>query len=359
MFNDLENFYKNKTVLVTGHTGFKGSWISIWLNKMGAKLIGYSKDIKTKKDNFVLSNLQEKMIDERGDIADFNKLNSVIQKYKPEIVFHLAAQALVKYSYMEPIETYMTNVIGTLNLLEACKNEPSVKQIVVITTDKCYENNEWEWGYREIDALGGYDPYSSSKACVEIMIKSYRNSFFNIKDYDVHKKAVATVRAGNVIGGGDWSQNRIIPDCIRKLEENEKITIRNPSSTRPWQHVLEPIGGYLLLGYKLSQDYAKYSTSFNFGPEYANTKQVKDVVTNVIKYYGKGEYEIKQEDNSSHEAKSLGLDISKAKFMLGWSPVWDIDMAVQKTVEWYKDYKTKDAYEICLEQIEQYEGECK
>jgi len=355
MFNDIVNFYKNKTVMVTGHTGFKGSWMSIWLNKMGANVIGYSKDIKTEKDNFVLSNLQEKMIDERGDIADFNRLNSVIQKYKPEVVFHMAAQPLVKYSYMNPIETYMTNVIGTLNLLECCKNEASVKQIVIITTDKCYENNEWEWGYREIDTLGGYDPYSSSKACVEIMAKSYRNSFFNIANYEDHKKAVATVRAGNVIGGGDWSENRIIPDCIKSLEKDEKITIRNPNSTRPWQHVLEPISGYLLVGYKLSENYVDYSTAFNFGPEYENVKQVEYVVKSVIKYYGKGGYEIRKENKASHEAKSLGLDISKAKSMLGWAPIWNIDKAIEKTVEWYENYKTEDVYEMCLDQIKQYE----
>ena len=318
-------------------------------------LFGYSKDIKTEKDNFVLSNLQEKIVDERGDITDFGQLNSVIQQYRPEVVFHMAAQPLVKYSYVEPIETYMTNVIGTLNLLEACKNEPAVKQIVVITTDKCYENNEWVWGYREMDALGGYDPYSSSKACAEIMVKSYRNSFFNIADFDVHKKAVATVRAGNVIGGGDWSENRIIPDCIRSLEKDEKIIVRNPNSTRPWQHVLEPLSGYLLLGYKLSENYREYSTAFNFGPEYESIKPVEYVVKSVIEHYGKGEFEVKKDNTSSHEAKALGLDISKAKSMLGWIPIWSIDEAVQKTVEWYKNYKTKNVYELCLEQIKQYE----
>ena len=240
-----------KRILITGHTGFKGSWLSLWLNELGAAVIGYSLDPKNKNDNFNITNLQNNIIDIRGDIRDFNKLNKVFTDYKPEIVFHLAAQPLVKYSYEYPRETYEVNVVGTMNVLEAIRLHESAKIGIMVTSDKCYENKEWPWGYREIDPMGGHDIYSSSKGCCELLISSYRNSYFSEEKFSQHKKIIASVRAGNVIGGGDWSIDRIIPDCIRALESNKKIIIRNPTAIRPWQHVLEPLSGYLLLTEKI------------------------------------------------------------------------------------------------------------
>ena len=260
------NVYKNKTVLVTGHTGFKGSWLSIWLRELGANVIGYALDPYTEKDNFVLAKLEDKITDIRGDIRDKKNLKEVFDKYKPEFVFHLAAQPLVRLSYENPIETYEINVMGTINVLECIRETPETKIGIMITTDKCYENKEQIWGYRETDPLGGYDPYSSSKGAAEIAISSWRNSFFNPKDYEKHKKSIASVRAGNVIGGGDWSLDRIIPDCIRALEKDEAISIRNPKAIRPWEHVLEPLNGYLLLGQKMYEEPSKYCEGWNFGP---------------------------------------------------------------------------------------------
>jgi CDP-glucose 4,6-dehydratase len=346
-------FYKGKKVLVTGHTGFKGSWLSIWLKELGADVIGYSLDPNTERDNFVLSKLNEKIIDIRGDIRDSEKLDKVFEKYEPEIVFHMAAQPLVRLSYENPKETYDVNVMGTLNILEAIRKSRTVKVGIMITTDKCYENKEQIWGYRESDSMGGYDPYSSSKGCCELLISSYRNSFFNPKEFNIHGKAIASVRAGNVIGGGDWAKDRIIPDCIRALESGISIEIRNPFAIRPWQHVLEPISGYLLLAKEIYNQPEKYSGGWNFGPDYNSIINVKNIVENVIKNWGQGSFvdlSNKNEQNY-HEAKLLSLDCTKAKTYLKWEPVLNVYDALTLTVEWYKNYSNADVYELCKEQI--------
>lgn len=351
----LENVYKGKTVLVTGHTGFKGSWLSIWLNKLGANVIGYSLDPVNQEDNFVLSGISEKIIDIRGDIRDKKKLISIFRERKPEIVFHLAAQPLVMNSYTDPGYTYEVNIMGTVNVLEGFRESQNSKIAVIITSDKCYENKEWVWGYRENDQLGGYDPYSSSKGCVELIVSSYRRSFFNPQKYLEHKKAISSVRAGNVVGGGDWSANRIMPDCIRALQANREIIVRNKGAIRPWQHVLEPMSGYLLLGAKMAEDGVKYGDAWNFGPNQGNVINVEKVVENVIKQWGYGSYKnLESSSNKVHEAGLLNLEISKAQNFLGWYPRWNIDETIKKTVEWYKSYKTQNVYDICISQIIEY-----
>ncbi|WP_320046293.1 CDP-glucose 4,6-dehydratase [uncultured Ilyobacter sp.] len=350
LYND---FYRDKTILVTGHTGFKGSWLSIWLKNLGAEVIGYALDPYTTKDNFVLSNLQEKMIDIRGDIRDIEKLKAVFEKYKPDIVFHLAAQPLVRLSYDMPVETYEINVMGTINILECIRNTEKTKVGIMITTDKCYENMEQIWGYRENDPMGGYDPYSSSKGACEIAISSWRRSFFNPEDYKNHGKSIASVRAGNVIGGGDWTQDRIIPDCIRALEKGLPIELRNPQAVRPWEHVLEPLSGYMLLGEKLWGN-STYSEGWNFGPELDSIINVGLIAEKLLKFYGEGTVKDISDPNALHEANLLILDISKSRFKLGWKPRLSIDKALEMTVEWYKNYNKKNVYNLCLNQIKEF-----
>lgn len=355
MLKKIERTYKNKNVLITGHTGFKGSWLAIWLKKMGANVIGYALDPISSKSNFVLSGINTDIVDIRGDIRDSKHLNEVFKTYKPEIVFHLAAQALVRYSYENPKDTYEVNFMGTVNVLEAVRATNETKAAVIITSDKCYENNEWLYSYREIDSMGGYDPYSSSKGCVELLVSSYRNSFFNTAKYKDHEKIIVTVRAGNVIGGGDWSNDRIIPDCIRALEKDEEILLRNPGDVRPWQHVLEPLCGYLTLGSKILKGDVKFSGAWNFGPEAKNVITVNEVVSKLVKEWGKGSWKsINLKGKSFHEARLLSLDISKARFGLKWNPKWSIDETIQKTVEWYKKYKYEKVIDICEAQINDY-----
>jgi CDP-glucose 4,6-dehydratase len=354
MNNIFKNIYKGKTVLVTGHTGFKGSWLTLWLKQLGATVIGYALEPYTKDDNFVVSNLQNKVIDIRGDIRDLDKIMDVFNKYNPDIVFHLAAQPLVRLSYELPKDTYEINVMGTLNVLECIRNTKSVKVAVIITTDKCYDNKEQIWSYRETDALGGYDPYSSSKGCAEILIASYRNSFMNPEKYKEHGKAIASARAGNVIGGGDWSKDRIIPDCIRALIQDEIIQVRNPNAVRPWQHVLEPLSGYLWLGASLLEAGVKYSGAWNFGPNEELNIQVKDVVNKIIKYYGKGKWEDIVNENNPHEANLLTLDCTKTKQFLQWLPVLNVEETFELTATWYKNFKNKDMYDFGIEQINYY-----
>lgn len=345
------NVYRNKTVLVTGHTGFKGSWLSIWLHELGANVVGYALDPYTERDNFVLSGIGSKIIDIRGDIRDRNKLNQVFLEYKPEFVFHMAAQPLVRLSYEQPVDTYETNVMGTVNILESIRNCKETKVGILITTDKCYENKEQVWGYKETDPLGGHDPYSSSKAAAEIAISSWRRSFFHPDNYDKHGKAISSVRAGNVIGGGDWAKDRIIPDCIRAIEAKVPIEIRSPKAIRPWEHVLEPLSGYLLLGEKMYKEPTKYCGAWNFGPELSSVVTVWEIANKVVKNYGAGQLVDRSNIDMVYEARLLALDISKARFILDWEPTLSIDESIEYTMDWYKSYKEHNIYEVCKKQI--------
>ncbi len=332
------DIYKNKKVLITGHTGFKGSWLSLWLTELGANVIGYSLEPPTEPNLFEAITLKDKITHIIGDVRDEEHLISIFEKYQPEFVFHLAAQPLVRVSYKEPKLTYETNVMGTINVLEAVKKIKSVRVCVIITSDKCYENKEWVYGYRETDPVGGYDPYSSSKGCAELVTSAYRRSFFNPEDYSkTHNVALSSVRAGNVIGGGDWGEDRIIPDCIRAIAKNKAINIRSPQATRPWQYVLEPLSGYLLLGALMYEDGGKYSSAWNFGPNDESIKTVEDLVNLVIKYWDGGTYTI-DTLNHPHEAGLLKLDASKARALLGWKPIYDVYKAVEKTINWYKNF---------------------
>lgn len=347
-----DNIYKNKKVFLTGHTGFKGSWLALWLNQLGAKVCGYSLAPNTVPSMFNVLGIENKIEKSViGDILDNITLEKTMSEFEPDIVFHLAAQPLVRLSYSEPVLTYKTNVIGTLNVLEAARKCKSVKVFVNVTTDKCYENKEINRGYKEDEPMGGHDMYSSSKGCVEIMSSSYRRSFLQNDD----TYAMATARAGNVIGGGDWALDRLIPDCIRAINNNEKIEIRNPIAVRPWQHVLEPLSGYLLLGEKLLTDGEKYAEGFNFGPNEDSVLKVADVAQKVIDFYGKGEVVIHKKDNL-HEAGLLMLNIEKAKKVLNWSPVYTPNQAIEKTVEWYKHFYANDTdmYYFTLNQISEY-----
>ena len=351
MQNLFDGIYKDKTVLVTGHTGFKGSWLCLWLEEMGANVIGYSLAAPTTPNHIELLDLD--MVSIVGDIRDLEKLNSTMAEYKPEIVFHLAAQPLVRLSYENPIETYETNVMGTLKVLEACKAN-NVKSIVNITSDKAYENKEWVWGYRECDPMGGYDPYSSSKGCAELLVSSYRNSYFNINDYKkTHNTLIASCRAGNVIGGGDWALDRLMTDIMVSVSKGKKVSIRNPNATRPWQHVLEPLSGYLLVGQKLLQEKVEFADGWNFGPSDEGSITVEQVVENVKKHWSKIDYEINKDPDQLHEANLLKLDCSKAHTYLKWSAVWESDKTFEMTVRWYKEYY-ENSKTISKEQLNEY-----
>ncbi|MGL5980583.1 MAG: CDP-glucose 4,6-dehydratase [Phocaeicola sp.] len=349
------SIYRGKRVLLTGHTGFKGSWMAIWLHSLGARVIGYSLDPYSENDNFVLSGIGSKIeADIRGDLLDVAKLHAIFEEHQPEMVFHLAAQPLVRLSYECPVETYQTNVMGTIHVMEEVRKCAATQVAVLITTDKCYENREQLWGYRENEAMGGYDPYSSSKGAAEIAISSWRRSYMNPNSHEKHGKAIASARAGNVIGGGDWALDRIIPDCIRALEANQAIEIRSPQSIRPWQHVLEPIGGYLTLGAKMLENPTRYCDGWNFGPNLDSIVPVWEIAEMVVANYGKGTLHDVSDPNALHEAKLLALDITKARFELEWKPKWEIKQTIEKTVEWYAKYQTEDVYELCLNQIKAY-----
>ena len=349
------HFWRNKKVLITGHTGFKGSWLCLLLNKFGAEVYGYSLDAPTQPNLYGKAFIENDIKSTKGDIRDLEKLKDFFYKANPDIVIHLAAQPIVRESYKDPINTYLTNVIGTANVFEAVRQCRSVRVCLNVTTDKVYENKEWHWGYRENDRLGGYDPYSSSKACSEIVTDSYRSAFFNPLDYFNHRVAIATARAGNVIGGGDWANDRIIPDCIRAIKKRNAIIIRNPSSTRPWQHVLEPLGGYLHLCKHLFTDGASYSEAWNFGPDEDDIKSVRYVVEKVCKLWGEGAAFIEKNEKGPHESSFLKLDCSKAKSRLMWSPVWNLNKALEKTIEWYKCYSANDNVKnMCLKQIDEW-----
>lgn len=348
-------FYKSKRVLVTGHTGFKGVWLSLWLNSLGAEVCGYALAPNTEPSMFREVNLARKVDSVIGSILDREKLEKTFNEFKPEIVFHLAAQPLVRLSYAEPVLTYETNVIGTLNVLEAARKSRSVKAFVNITTDKCYENKETGKFFEESDPFGGFDPYSASKGCVEIMSSSYRRSFL---DGD-NGFAMATARAGNVIGGGDWALDRIVPDCVRSINNNNAIEIRNPAAVRPWQHVLEPLSGYMLLAERLYTEGKAYAEGFNFGPDEKSVLTVSEVARKIIHYYGRGEVVIQKRDNL-HEAELLMLSIKKAERILNWRPVLTVDEAIKNTVEWYRRfYGGGQMTEFTVQQIKNYQERTK
>lgn len=350
MNNDF-NIYKNMKVLVTGHTGFKGCWLVAWLNQLGADVLGYSLEPNTNPSMFKELSLEKSCKSVIGNILDREKLEKAVKEFKPEIVFHLAAQPLVRLSYSEPLLTYQTNVIGTLNVLEAARKCQSVRAFVNVTTDKCYENQEIERGYKEDEPMGGYDMYSSSKGCVEIMSSSYRRSFLQ----GGKPFAMATARAGNVIGGGDWALDRLIPDCIKSINSNIAIEIRNPIAVRPFQHVLEPLSGYLLLGKNLLENGERYAQGFNFGPNEDSVVTVADVAKKVVQYYGRGEILLNKKDNL-HEANLLMLNIEKAKDVLGWEPIYSADEAIKMSVEWYKKfYSGQNMISFTNEQIAQFQ----
>lgn len=333
----LDKTYQGKTVLVTGHTGFKGSWLCLWLIKMGAKVIGYSIDYPTEPAHFKLLKLEMNTV--MGDILDLKSLQQCLNEYKPEIIFHLAAQSLVRESYRDPVKTYATNVLGTLNVFEAARNCPSVRAIINITTDKVYENLEKDIAYVESDRLGGYDIYSSSKACSEILSSSYRNSFLNLDAYGkTHQILLATARAGNVIGGGDWAADRLIPDVIKASVKKEKVIVRNLTAVRPWQHVLEPISGYLLLGQKLLQGQKAYADAWNFGPNYEQCVTVETLLKLLQQKWDQIVWEHQYDINNVHEANLLKLDSNKAMEQLNWHSVLGIDGTVEMTINWYRNF---------------------
>jgi CDP-glucose 4,6-dehydratase len=353
----LHDFYRGKTVLVTGHTGFKGSWLTLTLLQMGAKVIGVSLPPKTKKDIFVLTGLETQVSHHEFDIRNFERLTALISAEKPDVVFHLAAQPLVRQSYDDPLNTMTTNVVGTANVLEALRLTRSVKAAVIITTDKVYENREQIYGYRETDPLGGHDPYSGSKAAADIVTNSYRKSFFSPEKYnDTHNTLIATARAGNVIGGGDWSQDRLVPEIMRAVfDGNGVVTLRNPQSTRPWEHVLESVSGYLTLGMRLGNGERGISGNWNFGPMATSFVSVGELAERTLKILGQGFVRV-QEDTSKHEANELTLDVTKAHRVLGWKSRWDVDETVLKTAEWYRETNAdpSSALAVTNKQIEQY-----
>ncbi|MED4912163.1 CDP-glucose 4,6-dehydratase [Brevibacillus centrosporus] len=356
-----ETFWRNKKVFVTGHTGFKGSWLCMWLTTLGATVTGYSLHPPTTPSLYESCQIDSWVHSILGDVRSKEKLEEAMLNAKPDIVIHMAAQPLVRSSYQFPAETYEINVMGTVHLLEAVRHAVhkgiSVKAVINVTTDKCYENKEWAWGYREQDGLGGYDPYSNSKACSELVTSSFRNSFFHPDQHQNHGVALASVRAGNVIGGGDWAFERLVPDLIRSLLGGAKMIIRNPDAIRPWQHVLEPLGGYLLLAQKMFEDGKLYSQSYNFGPNESDAKPVEWIVRRLCeKWGGEASYEI-QPDFRWHEAHYLRLDCSKAKSELGWQPVWTLEQALDRIIEWTRMYHDNgNVRTVCLQQIKQYCG---
>lgn len=351
-----DGFYRGKKVLITGHTGFKGSWLSIWLHELGAEVVGIALDPYSEKDNYVLSGIGKKIkADIRADIRNVKMMKEIFTEYQPEIVFHLAAQPLVRLSYEKPVETYETNVMGTINVMEAIRAINSVKVGVMITTDKCYENKEQLQGYKETDPFGGYDPYSSSKGACEIAIQSWRRSYFNPEDYGKrHTVSLASVRAGNVIGGGDWALDRIIPDCIRAIEAGKPIDIRNPKAVRPWEHVLEPLSGYLMLAQKMWEHPTDYCEGWNFGPEQEAVSTVWEVASELVECFGKGELKDSSDPNAVHEANLLMLNIAKAKTRLGWKPRLNSKQTIDLVADWYKRYKSENVYDICIDEIERF-----
>jgi CDP-glucose 4,6-dehydratase len=348
----MDSFYKGKTVLVTGDTGFKGSWLSLWLHHLGANVIGYSLPPVNEDDHYNLINLSGRITHIDGNLLDYDLLKSTFDSHKPEIVFHLAAQAIVRQSYSNPRETFETNVAGSVNVLEAIRHSQNIRSVIFVTSDKAYKNKEWIWGYRENDELGGHDPYSASKAAAEIVFSSYCDSFFD-KNIEI---GLSSVRAGNVIGGADWAQDRIIPDCIRSVEKKQDINIRNPHAVRPWQHVLEPLSGYMLLAQKMYSAPKKFSGAWNFGPSIKSFKTVLELVEEVVNVYSEGEISVNSNSEDPHEASLLHLNCDKANNRLEWNPKWGFEETVRRTINWYKNYKSgNNAFELTLSDIKDYQ----
>ncbi len=344
-------FWIGKKVFLTGHTGFKGSWLSLWLQDMGAVVKGYSLDVNTRPALFLEANVAREMDSEIGDIRDLEHLTKSMTDFDPDILIHMAAQALVRFSYNEPVETYSINVIGTVNVLEAARKCKNLKAIVSVTTDKCYENKEWEWGYRENEPMGGHDPYSSSKGCAELVVSAYRRSFFSSEN----TASLASARAGNVIGGGDWSQDRLIPDILKAFEKSEPVVIRNPLSIRPWQHVLEPLSGYLVLAQELYLNGDKFAEGWNFGPKDEDCKPISWILDEMIKIWGGGASWVLDKNSNPHEAVFLKLDCSKASQKLKWKPKWSLEYTINSIVNWHKIWISgEDVKNQCLKEIKLY-----
>jgi len=349
-------FWPGKRVFLTGHTGFKGGWLTYWLSSLGAKVTGFSLAPNTSPNLFEVANIAslcEKS--ELGDIRDLNHLRDAMQQADPDIVIHMAAQPLVRYSYENPVETYATNVMGTVHVLEAMRSCQTIKAAVIVTTDKCYENKEWLWGYRENEPMGGYDPYSNSKGCAELVTSAYRQSFFNEKDYTKHGLAIASARAGNVIGGGDWSLDRLIPDAIRAFESERSLMIRNPLATRPWQHVLEPISGYLVLAQALYERGTAFNGAWNFGPNDVDARSVQEVIEILVAQWGSNATWKQDGQPVPHEAHFLKLDCSKAKQELGWSARWQLEKAIDAIVQWHEVFRGKgNVHSMMIAQMDDY-----
>jgi len=348
--------WRGRRVFLTGHTGFKGSWLSLWLHRLGAQIRGYALDPYTEPNMFTLAAVGSVMEDVRGDVRDYGKLEASITEFKPEVVFHLAAQPLVRRSYSDPVGTYATNVMGTVNVLEAVRKTPSVRAVVCVTTDKCYQNQEWIWPYRENDPLGGHDPYASSKACAEIVSAAYRTSFFPRERLHEHHVALATARAGNVIGGGDWSEDRLIPDLVRGFRSGQPVLIRRPNAIRPWQHVLESLHGYMMLAQELLAQEAEFATAFNFGPSDEDIWPVERIANKLVQMWGAGASWTRDSVPSVHEDHILRLDASKARVELGWRPRLDIETALEWTMKWYRAWNDgENMAEFTGRQIRGYE----
>jgi CDP-glucose 4,6-dehydratase len=345
------SFWKGKKVYLTGHTGFKGTWMSLWLQDMGAIVKGYSLDVNTKPALFIEANVAEKMESEIGDIRNLELLTESMVCFSPDILIHMAAQPLVRLSYQEPVDTYTTNVIGTVNVLEAARKCSDLKAIVSVTTDKCYENKEWDWGYRESEPMGGYDPYSSSKGCAELVTSAYRRSFFSSEG----SASLASARAGNVIGGGDWAEDRLIPDILRAFEKSKPVIIRNPLSTRPWQHVLEPLSGYLVLAQELFLNGDNFAEGWNFGPKDEDCKPVSWILDKMVESWGGNASWSLDKKNNPHEAGFLKLDCSKASSRLKWKPKWNLQLTLRSIVDWHQIYSNGgDLKKQCLKEINTY-----
>lgn len=348
-------FWYGKKVFVTGHTGFKGSWLSLWLQQLGAQVTGYALQPPTNPSLFEVAQVAKGMTSVIGEIRDGIMLNNAMRQAAPDIVIHMAAQPLVRRSYVDPVETYSINVMGTVHLLEAVRKTPSVRAVVNVTTDKCYENKEWVWGYRENETMGGFDPYSSSKGCAELVTAAYRNSFFNSSKHSEHQVALATARAGNVIGGGDWAEDRLIPDILRAIQAGQPVNIRNPHATRPWQHVLEPLSGYLALAEKLYTEGPAFAEAFNFGPAEEDARSVQWIVEQLTQQWGDGAAWHLDVGTHPHEAHYLKLDCSKARTTLGWSPRWHLCKTLQTIIEWHKAHQSgQDLRVLCMKQIQNY-----